>query len=329
MDIGMLTHEFQAKVPTYEHLKGEALFILEQALLLTDIKLHLIQSRVKKVESFLDKVQRKELKTPFEEVNDIVGIRVVCLFLSDVERIVKVVRKVFAVLAEDNKVDGAEVASFGYMSFHLIAQMKNEYQGPRYNTISKIPFEIQVRTIAMDAWANVSHYLDYKSEDDVPRALKRDFYALSGLFYVADRHFEMFMKSSVESRREMGKAFGKVEPPLEEEVNLDSLRAYLLNKFPDRKHSDAKAISELIGELSEAGIRSISYIDRAVDTAREAFRVLESENLPYGGAYTDVGAVRGSLGLTDDNYRQVTGESNRSIYHKYLKHKSLVKNKVE
>jgi len=42
---------------------------------------------------------------------------VVCLYLSDVERIATVVRNTFQ--PEDNKIEGAEVSSFGYMSVHF------------------------------------------------------------------------------------------------------------------------------------------------------------------------------------------------------------------
>jgi len=99
-----------------------------------------------------------------------VGLRVVCLFLSDIERVAKVVKESFEVLEEDNKIEGREISSFGYMSFHFTVQMKRSFSGPRYDAIASIPFEIQVRTIAMDAWATTSHYLDYKS--DVDRSLR-------------------------------------------------------------------------------------------------------------------------------------------------------------
>src|SRR5947208_10717429 len=104
--------------------------------------------------------------------------------------------------------------------------MKSEYKGPRYDAISGMPFEVQVRTILMDAWANVSHYLDYKGEADVPKPLRRDFYALSGLFYVADSHFEMFFKSSKDSRKQMAKLASESQSELtEQDINLDSLTA--------------------------------------------------------------------------------------------------------
>jgi putative GTP pyrophosphokinase len=128
---------------------------------------------------------------------------VVGLYLSDLDRIARVIRNTFQVVSEDNKIEGADVSSFGYMSVHFVITMKQEYTGPRYDRIAGMPFEIQVRTIAMDAWANVSHHLDYKNDKDVPAELRKDFYALSGLFYVADRHFEMFYSQSKQSREHM------------------------------------------------------------------------------------------------------------------------------
>jgi len=63
MDIKRHTSEFQDKAPTYRHLEGEALYIVRQALDQTDIKLHSITSRVKRIESFLDKIQRNNRKS--------------------------------------------------------------------------------------------------------------------------------------------------------------------------------------------------------------------------------------------------------------------------
>lgn len=253
----------------------------------------------------MDKVERKQLRKPFEEIQDIVGLRVVCLFLSDIARIGEAIRDSFKVLSEDNKVEGHEAASFGYMSVHFVATMKKEYAGPRYNQIIGLPFEIQVRTIAMHAWATISHYLDYKSETDVPKQLRRDFYALSGLFYVADTHFEMFFKSSQESREKMAKLFEKAKSQVDQEINLDSLTAYLHKEFPDREHGDSKDISELIHELSRAGYTTIGDIEHAVETAWDAFILWEKEQPPgevAGRKFIDIGVIRCLFDLIDDNF---------------------------
>ena len=98
-------------------------------------------SRVKETESFIGKVKRKESKKPFEEIQDVVGLRIVCLFLSDITDIGETIRNSFSV-SEDNKIEGHEVSSFGYLSLHFVATMKEECSGPRYDRIVGIPFEI-------------------------------------------------------------------------------------------------------------------------------------------------------------------------------------------
>lgn len=324
MDKVNLRSEYEKMLPNFKRLEEEALFILGPALNETDIKIHSITSRVKTVDSFIDKAQRMEYSQPFSQIHDAVGIRVVCLFLSDIPRIGEIVRKCFLVLSEDNKIEDYDISAFGYLSVHFVVKMKKEYSGPRYDQIADTPFEIQVRTIAMHSWATISHYLDYKSEMDVPKPLRRDFYALSGLFYVADTHFEMFFKLSQKSREKLTKAFEGVSPKLDQEIDLDSMMAYLRRKFQDRLHYAPKYVSELIGEMAELGYTNISDIDRAIQTAWDAFLLWEKEDPPgdpkKSGKYSDVGVVRTVLKLLSEEY---------CSKHKYsdppLKYKKMLK----
>jgi putative GTP pyrophosphokinase len=300
--------EFERRERIYANLEEEAEFVLRRALRNDNIKTHSIPTRVKDLSSFLDKVKRKDSKDPFGEINDIVGLRVICLFLSDIPRVSDVIRKAFNVLSEDDKVEGSEISSFGYLSFHFIAEMRKDYKGPRYDTVAGVPFEIQVRTILMDAWANVSHYLDYKTDVDVPKALRRDFYALSGLFYVADSHFEMFFKSSKDSSRQMKELATESKPTLIlQELNLDSMTAYLRSRLPDRKHSDPKSVSDLVNQLNRAGYKTIQQIDEVLDRTAAAFKATEEKRLARKGGnnFTDVGVVRISVGLIDKQFEGI------------------------
>jgi ppGpp synthetase/RelA/SpoT-type nucleotidyltranferase len=302
--------EYDSKASIYQKLKEEALYIVNEFIDKNKIKTHSVLSRIKDFESFYDKIERKEIKEPFIEIKDIVGLRVVCLFLSDIERIGGLIKSFFDILDEDNKIDGLNaINSFGYMSLHFIVKMKEEYTGPRYNKIRDIPFEIQVRTISMDAWANISHYLSYKTEADVPKNLKRDFQALSGLFYVADTHFELFFKESKKSQkniqRRVESSLGDTTKTVDEELNFDSLKAYLSSKFPDREYSDDKTISILIKELDSVGISSIGQLEEMYNLAWDVFLLYEQKNPPSGGGeYRPVGVIRTLLILTNKNYRQ-------------------------
>jgi ppGpp synthetase/RelA/SpoT-type nucleotidyltranferase len=308
MNKDKLKAEYDSKASVYQELKNESLFIINDFLDKHKIKTHSVLTRIKDFESFYDKIERKQIKEPFTEIKDIVGLRIVCLFLSDIERIGSLIKTSFEVFDEDNKIDGVNaINSFGYMSLHFIVKMKEEYKGPRYDKIRDIPFEIQVRTISMDAWANISHYLSYKTEADVPKNLKRDFYALSGLFYVADTHFELFFNESKKSQQNIqdrvATSLGDTNKVLDEEINIDSLKAYLSSRFPERDCGDDKYISELILELSSIGVFSIDQVEEMYNLAWDVFLLHEQEEYE-SGRFTAIGVIRGLLDLTNEKYRK-------------------------
>ncbi|MEI2442327.1 hypothetical protein V8V73_17345 [Priestia megaterium] len=315
LDVADLTKIYKQNHYKYKALEEEVKHTLNQRLKEEDIKIHSVLSRIKELESFLGKADRKQTDTPFEDINDIVGTRVVCLFLSDIEKISACIKDCFEIVDEDNKVHGDNISSFGYMSVHFIATLKDEYSGPRYDFIKDIKFEIQVRTISMDAWANISHYLDYKSENDVPAELKRDFHALSGLFYVADSHFEMFVQASKHSQlikeEEVKNMLSNAENHIDNDIlNFDSLRSYLKQKFTDRElTADIKNISALLEELLNNGYDTLAKLDKAINKSNEAFLLYEKKYTPGkdgDGRFTAVGAVRMSLCLVDKEYKRIS-----------------------
>jgi putative GTP pyrophosphokinase len=287
---------YRQREDIYKRLRDESIFALEHALVKAKIKYHSLSSRIKLLPAILDKAERKEMGNPLSEMTDIVGVRVVCLFLSDIERIGEQIHKTFDVLQEDNKIEGQPVSSFGYMSVHFVVRIKKDFTGPRYEALSDAPLEIQVRTIAMDAWAAASHHLDYKTDVDVPRELRRDFYALSGLFYVADRHFEMFAQAKEKAQRVLQTEFQAPNARLDVELNLDSLVAYMKLKFPERRQNGpGEAVSKLVRELRAAKITTIKKLDQIVDAGWSAFLQYEQDTPEMFGKkvlFADVAVVR-------------------------------------
>ncbi len=291
----------------FEKLEEEANHILDDSLGKSGIKVHAITSRVKQFDSLLKKAQHNRMENPIQQMNDIVGLRVVCLFLSDIQKIVEIVRQSFEVVSEDNKIDVENVSSFGYMSFNLVVAIKPDYRGPRYDNLHNRKFEIQIRTLAMDAWSAVSHYLDYKTYVDIPKDLRRDFHALSGLFYVADKHFEMFFKARQEEIKKTEQLVNNLSNEMQIEINLDSLKAYLAKEFSERETASAFYISPLVTELKEASYETIGKLDAAVSRGREAFLEFERDYPHSSGKYSDVGALKTILEIVDPNFARVRG----------------------
>lgn len=299
----------------FKSLEVEAKYSIEAFLSDASIKVHSVFGRVKKFDSYVGKLKRfASSGKEGSDINDIVGLRVLCLFMSDVDRIGSLIRENFDVISADNKIKNQEVDTFGYLSDHYIVKLKKELRGPRYDSIKKFKFEIQVRTVAMDAWATISHYLDYKSDTDIPRELKKSFMALSGLFYVADVNFEQLFgesnKSKLDSKQAISKSHGN-----NLDLNLDTLKAFLEKRYPRRVTSD-DSYSSLLKELDSLGMTSIGDLSSALDGTDKALAAYELDHPPWGDdeddsangytTFSAVGATRMVLALSSQTYRDIT-----------------------
>ncbi len=197
MDNNDLKNRYQSKVKLLEELRVIAKYYLITEIGKKKIKIHSLEDRIKMFDSLLDKMKRQKTKEPFREIKDLLGLRIVCLFRSDLRPICTIIRDIFEIVEEDNKIDDIAANIFGYMGIHFIVKLKN-VSGRGQKSIGDLPFEIQIRTIGQHAWASISEYLYYKQEANVPPYLRRDFNALSGLFHVADAQFEILRKQQLE-----------------------------------------------------------------------------------------------------------------------------------
>ncbi|WP_373217799.1 GTP pyrophosphokinase family protein [Ruminococcus sp. 5_1_39BFAA] len=121
-----------------------------------------ITGRIKSPESIYAKLMRKELdtdlKTAQKTLNDLIGVRIVCLFLDDVYEIADILKKQKDIQVIKEKDYISKPKKNGYMSLHLIVDIPIYYDE---NSQTK-RVEIQIRTIAMDFWSVLEYQLMYK-----------------------------------------------------------------------------------------------------------------------------------------------------------------------
>ncbi len=133
----------------------------------TGIKLveHLI-ARIKEEDSMREKCRRREIpETPYSalrELNDAIGIRVVCGFQDDIYRNVELIKSLPGVEVVKEKDYVKNVKPNGYRSYHMILLIEAPFKDIDGNNPGKFFAEIQLRTIAMDSWAALEHQLRYK-----------------------------------------------------------------------------------------------------------------------------------------------------------------------
>ncbi len=127
--------------------------------------IHHIQSRVKTSDSIINKLQRKgfelSLESACQNLKDIAGIRVNCLYIDDIYRIA-------GLLLSQDDIQLIRISDYvknpkpnGYRSLHLIIAVP-VFLSPKAEIVK---VEIQIRTIAMDFWASLEHEIFYKRTD--------------------------------------------------------------------------------------------------------------------------------------------------------------------
>ena len=264
-----LTETFNSMLGRYTVLCGEVGYSLKQGIDVAGVKIHSVSSRPKALESFLGKVDRKKYTEPFAQCEDLAAARVVCLFMSDLDRIRTVIESLFQVISRQDKVQDGDAATFGYMSQH------------------------------------------YKNEDSVPQDVIRDFHAMSGLLYVADRQFETLARASSQYAASAENDIVHSGQAVSE-INADTVAALLLKLFRDREASDAYDISDFVHEVISFGYRDLGILSADIEAGLAAALEDELEDPPIAqpgetddGLYSRVGLARMSLKHSKPEYYEM------------------------
>ena len=129
-----------------------------------------VEGRVKTISSILDKCQKKkiDLEDIEEKIYDLAGIRIICQFVEDIDKVVEIIRgrKDMEIKQERDYI--REMKSSGYRSYHIILYYTvDTLDGPK-----RLQMEVQIRTMAMNFWATVEHSLQYKYKRNIPDHIK-------------------------------------------------------------------------------------------------------------------------------------------------------------
>ena len=121
------------------------------------------QTRIKSAESMRQKLQRLAFpvtaESAMKNVFDAAGVRLVCPFIQDIDRTAELIRAIPGVQLQTEKDYIRNPKPNGYRSYHMILSMPLRFLG---NSQKTVWLEVQLRTIAMDCWANIEHQLKYK-----------------------------------------------------------------------------------------------------------------------------------------------------------------------
>lgn len=131
-----------------------------------------VDGRVKSIASIIEKANRRNIPVDkvFDVLEDIAGIRVICKFVEDIEKVVELLRMRnggdMTVIEEEDYITNTKKS--GYRSYHVTVLYPIVTSKGR----QELKCEIQIRTLAMNFWATIEHSLRYKYDGNVPKELQ-------------------------------------------------------------------------------------------------------------------------------------------------------------
>lgn len=198
----MILDEYRDRLPLYEKIRSTVSDRLHQCLNENGLVVAALESRIKTEKSLTGKLELKGYKYhTVEDITDIVGVRIVTFFSDEVDIISALVEKLFDI-DWDNSVDKRkmlEIDRFGYMSLHYICRLPETLCDDP--SLTRIRFELQMRSALQHVWANMQHDTGYKSDVEIPIEHQRSLNRLAGILELADEQFSRIRKEINDYRR--------------------------------------------------------------------------------------------------------------------------------
>ncbi len=183
-----------------------------------------VRHRVKRFEAYFDKLIKLSRHTQGSDaaaITDILGLRIVCPFLEDLNVVENLIKANFNVIELERKGSRHSVGEFGYDAIHFLIRIEPIYRK------QELPFtadvcEVQVRTTLQDAWAEVEHELIYKSDITLPNAsIRRKLASLNATLTLSDLIFQEIRDYQKEIRERDRKRRQSLEARLAAQPGID------------------------------------------------------------------------------------------------------------
>lgn len=221
-----------------------------------------IEARVKDWSSIEEKLVRKSLSLEkIEELDDLVGLRLILLFRRDLKAVDELLRTSLLIKsAEDTSLRLADT-QFGYQSQHYIIEAPANWLSiPSWGDLGGIRVEIQVRTMAQHIWAAASHKLQYKREASVPLPLRRSINRASALLETVDIEFDRLLEDRLTY---LADDLQKETP--DSPLNVEIVDSILLKIFPSANRTAEEDFDELLVELDHFGIKTAGQLQNLLE----------------------------------------------------------------
>ena len=349
----LLSSQYESYLPDLQKLLGRLEAKLKACIVVSSIPTY--KARVKGFNSYYRKLLRNlpedvGSSTDLPVITDIIGIRIICAFLQDLTQVEKILRNTFTVYEVERKGADRTFREFGYESTHILLGIPDDSR-EGLKLPSHLIFEIQVRTILQDAWAEVEHELVYKSEFspfDLP--LKRKLASINASLSLADIIFQEIRDYQNKLNRELEKRRGTfyLKADMDNDLNvegekmdmsdLDSTSPYVQGTIDDmildaieaHNNGNLERAGMIYTKIIEAGpndtVLSVIFKHRGMayfaqsqyDRALEDFKSSAEKNPTNFRAFYYMGIVLSVMNRDSEAVEQFNHSLELNLYQPYV-----------
>lgn len=223
-----------------------------------------VNGRVKTISSIMDKANKRNIPQDkvFEKLEDIAGIRIICRFVEDIDKVVALINerdgKDLYVMQEEDYITNTKPS--GYRSYHITIK----YPIITVNGTKNIIGEIQVRTLAMNFWATIEHSLRYKYNGNMPDELKKRLQACAEAAFQLDTEMTTIRDEIMEAQKIMQTKNNLVNEILKNIQNL-----YYFAKIEKMNQFN----KQFIDLYQEGNIEKLFEFNRQLEVLAQLYRV--------------------------------------------------------
>ena len=285
-----------------------------------------IKYRLKSDSSIKYKLEKKGLDNTDENINskikDVIGVRIVCPFLSDVSELIEK-------LQHDPEIKIISVKDYiknpkpnGYSSYHMIVNIPITIE----NKIEYVNAEFQIRTIIQDMFASLDHKISYKKNVNLSDTTKENLNKMAKKCNELYKYFD---------KKYLAKSGKKEDSQKKEELFEKMEYKKMMLKYQTALNIVKSIIYQMddnyrIDEQFQKGVNPIEHIKERLKTPERIIEKVktQTDNLSISSiekTISDIAGIRIVCSFKSDLYNVInTLKNNYEL--EVIKEKNYVKN---
>ncbi len=146
-----------------------------------------VKVRAKEISSFVKKALRKDYSSPFEDMGDKVGMRIIVPFRDSLPEVERIIEDLCYYEGREDKAEALSFDRLGYLGIHFDrARLRERAAEAAPPSTGATVFEVQLHTRAQNLWSEMEHALVYKPPQTIDTPVRRAMNRLVALMELFD-----------------------------------------------------------------------------------------------------------------------------------------------